>query len=483
MNSGARLAARVPVAARELQARLDRFGAAVAEERARQPGQVRQPLGELALQRMVEQVRRVDQRLRLIGDRARQARMRVAERRDADARQQIEILAALGVVQTDALAAHERDRLRAGRSAARAALRAPERRRSRRRASCRCPRLHIRVAAPSRHARRASPACPAPSPARPPRAPPDRVRRRSPRRPRRSPARARRRAASRSCRPSPCRSATSRVDRRRRRDAARSRRRVEHAGRRARDDQPPRAEPRGQVPRQRVGVDVEQLRRPRRRRCWRRPARSRRASSVVEQRDVGASDRNADAAQIDRSGRRPSRCGGAASRQPAAPSAPVRPTAATPAASSAATNRVLTAPGQHRDHHVERRVVGDAQAVDLALLDARGLERRVDLLAAAVDDDERRRAPRAIARDRPRRPSPSRAGSSSSSPPNFRTSGARRVTAAPCRLVEAEHDVHVLHGLARRALQQVVDAPTRGWRGPTDPRASRCRRSSCARRA
>ena len=33
----ARLAARVPVAARELQARFDRFGAAVAEERARQP--------------------------------------------------------------------------------------------------------------------------------------------------------------------------------------------------------------------------------------------------------------------------------------------------------------------------------------------------------------------------------------------------------------------------------------------------------------
>ena len=36
--------------------------------------------------------------------------MRVAERGDADARQQIEILAPLGVVQPHALAAHERDR-------------------------------------------------------------------------------------------------------------------------------------------------------------------------------------------------------------------------------------------------------------------------------------------------------------------------------------------------------------------------------------
>ena len=101
---GARLAARVPVAARELEAGLDRFGAAVAEERARQARQLRQPLGQLALERMEEQVRRVEQRLRLIRDRARQPRMRMAERGDADAGQQVEILAPVRVVQPHALA-------------------------------------------------------------------------------------------------------------------------------------------------------------------------------------------------------------------------------------------------------------------------------------------------------------------------------------------------------------------------------------------
>ena len=77
------------------------------------PDRLRQPLGQLALQRVKEQVRRVHQRLRLFGDRARQARMRVAERRDADAGQQVEVLAPFGVVQAHALAAHERHRLAA----------------------------------------------------------------------------------------------------------------------------------------------------------------------------------------------------------------------------------------------------------------------------------------------------------------------------------------------------------------------------------
>ena len=99
----ARLAPGVPIAPRELQARLDRFGAAVAEERARQPGQVRQPFGQAALQRVIEQVRRVDQRLRLIRDRAGQSRMGMPERGDADARQQIQVLAPLGVVEPHAL--------------------------------------------------------------------------------------------------------------------------------------------------------------------------------------------------------------------------------------------------------------------------------------------------------------------------------------------------------------------------------------------
>ena len=76
--------------------------AAVAEEGALQPRQVGEPLGELSLIRVIKEVRRVQQRLRLIGDRARQRRVRVTERRDADPGQEIEVLTALRVPQLDA---------------------------------------------------------------------------------------------------------------------------------------------------------------------------------------------------------------------------------------------------------------------------------------------------------------------------------------------------------------------------------------------
>src|SRR6185436_8906145 len=45
---------------------------------------------------------------------------------------------------------------------------------------------------------------------------------------------------------------------------------------------------------------------------------------------------------------------------------------------------------QHRDDDLEGRLVRDAKAVHLTLLEARGLQRGVDLLAAAVDDGDRR---------------------------------------------------------------------------------------------
>ena len=54
--------------------------------------------------------------------------------------------------------------------------------------------------------------------------------------------------------------------------------------------------------------------------------------------------------------------------------------------------------GEHRDDDVERRRIGHAKAIDLLLRNARGRQRRVDLLAAAMDDDERR--PRGETRDR-----------------------------------------------------------------------------------
>ena len=86
-----RLALRVPVPARELEAGLVRFRAAVAEERARESRERGQPRGQLALQRMKVQVRRVRQRRRLLAERARESRMRVPERRHADAGHEVQI--------------------------------------------------------------------------------------------------------------------------------------------------------------------------------------------------------------------------------------------------------------------------------------------------------------------------------------------------------------------------------------------------------
>src|SRR5262249_52724779 len=45
---------------------------------------------------------------------------------------------------------------------------------------------------------------------------------------------------------------------------------------------------------------------------------------------------------------------------------------------------------QHRDHDVERRLVRDAQAVDLPFFKPGDFQRGVDFLAAAVHDDDRR---------------------------------------------------------------------------------------------
>jgi len=44
---------------------------------------------------------------------------------------------------------------------------------------------------------------------------------------------------------------------------------------------------------------------------------------------------------------------------------------------------------QDRDHDRQSRLVGDAQSLDLPLLDARHLQRRVDFPAAAMDNRQR----------------------------------------------------------------------------------------------
>ena len=61
-------------------------------------------------------------------------------------------------------------------------------------------------------------------------------------------------------------------------------------------------------------------------------------------------------------------------------------------------------PRQDRNDDVERRLIGDAQAVHMPLLDAGRFERRIDLASPAVDNQQERvgckRRPRRDARDR-----------------------------------------------------------------------------------
>src|SRR4249920_3065224 len=110
---GSRLALRVPVAPRELQACLDRFRSAVADESPRQTRQRSQALGDLPLQWMEEQIRGVNERVRLFRNRVGQTLVSVAQRRDADSRQQIEIVVPIRIVESDPLAADEGHRLTA----------------------------------------------------------------------------------------------------------------------------------------------------------------------------------------------------------------------------------------------------------------------------------------------------------------------------------------------------------------------------------
>ena len=60
---------RVPVLARKLETGFDGFGSAVAEERTRHSGERREPRGQLTLQRVEIEVRRVQQLARLRRDR------------------------------------------------------------------------------------------------------------------------------------------------------------------------------------------------------------------------------------------------------------------------------------------------------------------------------------------------------------------------------------------------------------------------------
>src|SRR5206468_8641566 len=93
----ARLTLGLPIAPCELQAGFDRLGSAVAEKRARQARQTRKTRGQLSLKRMEEQVRCMQQLLRLIRNGRGESGMRVPERGDPDAGDQVQIAAAVRV--------------------------------------------------------------------------------------------------------------------------------------------------------------------------------------------------------------------------------------------------------------------------------------------------------------------------------------------------------------------------------------------------
>ena len=108
--------------ARQLQRAFPGFGAGVGEEDAVEAGALGEAQREFGLTLVIEEVRGVDERAALAGDGFFDCRMAVAERVDADAAEQIEILRTVLVNDVNAFAAHKEDRDCARRFAAAAAI-------------------------------------------------------------------------------------------------------------------------------------------------------------------------------------------------------------------------------------------------------------------------------------------------------------------------------------------------------------------------
>ena len=127
-------------------------------------------------------------------------------------------------------------------------------------------------------------------------------------------------------------------------------------------------------------------------------------------------------------------------------------------AAQAATNRVLIAPASTATTTSSVARVGDAQPVHLPLGDARGRQRRVDLRAAAVDDDQRRLPRRADAiAVVPRAAASARLLEQLAAELQDDPRARAAITAGPCARRGPSIDVQVLHGLAGGALHQVVE--------------------------
>ena len=95
--------------ARELERALDRLGAGVAQEHPAAEREVGQPLRQPHARLRVEEIPHVHQPAGLLAHRVDHRRVAVAELRDRDAREEVEVLVALVVPQARALAPHELD--------------------------------------------------------------------------------------------------------------------------------------------------------------------------------------------------------------------------------------------------------------------------------------------------------------------------------------------------------------------------------------
>ena len=97
------------ISARQLQRALPGFGAGVGEKGAVEAGALGEAQREFRLTLVIVEVRGVDERAALAGDGFFNRGMAVAERVDADAAEQVEILRTVLVHDVNALTAHKED--------------------------------------------------------------------------------------------------------------------------------------------------------------------------------------------------------------------------------------------------------------------------------------------------------------------------------------------------------------------------------------
>jgi hypothetical protein len=99
----------MPISAGELETSFNGLGAAITKERTGQSRQRCKLLGKLSLQRVIEEIRTVNQGLGLVGDRGGQTWIGMSQCGNANTGDEVEVLAALRIVDKDALAADEHD--------------------------------------------------------------------------------------------------------------------------------------------------------------------------------------------------------------------------------------------------------------------------------------------------------------------------------------------------------------------------------------